>query len=1062
MSIEVKYSHLERAFPEMLDGIGMLIQKGKLAKRFRTIEISVDDLKRLEKAKELCELQLIELWEERDSNTFKALCSTYFDIAGQSSLSVNSEYLIYEQIKLISIGYLGENWHFVKQYLKANHQTVSTLNEEESWNKRLLNSCFRSLVLLVKKDSWQEIDEAVQLINQLREEQEQFEANFLESINDESRPFGAAELVSLYYFAKSIDILAQYLLEGRPLAPEEQIHYHLNKSRDFAQESGNISLEMLLQFFEAFAVKMVRNTLWYTTRGVNNWITEFNKFITKKDTKAVFELLYPQRESIIAGELLNPAHRAIVVNLPTSSGKTMIAEYRILQALNQFKVQGGWIAYVVPTKSLVNQTFIQLTKDLGSIGLKIEKASGAIDLDGFENHLVEQNGTQTDFDVLVTTYEKLNLLIRQGLGTTQERPLVLTVVDEAHNIEEENRGLTLEFLLSTIKNDCEEANFLLMTPDISNSAEVVDWLAGDRGKVINLELDWWQPNERVVGGIEINGRGRNFNYSLRTLHTDKGTYEIGEAIPLAQVENSSVTKSALYGSNGSKKKASAILASNILDIQNPIIVLARHPGETYDIADVLFEESDSDFDFDEDIELLKKLVQTELGEDFPLVKYLDRRIAVHSSALPDEIRLLIEDLMSHGNKLQALVATTTIAQGINFPVSAVVMGAYSYPSKTGTYDMPIRDFWNLAGRVGRIGQDEMGWIGIALKNDQDLIKVGEYVIKASDNLLSQLVKAIDNVLRHSEEDFSRWLYIDERWSAILQYISHLRRQTEQQAAFLAQLEQKLQGTLGYRQLPNEKKDFLRDKIRGYAATLTLAEAKKADETGFSTVSVRQMIGKLATSGLTPQDWNKNQLFSEQNQSMQKLIGIMLDTYEIRNSIQELNQGTQALDRSNIARLVIDWVNGKDIGSIASRIYPGVEPNKAVQKTTKALYKIVANAATWGIAALQKMPTSGVDWDSLSEVEKKKMANLPAYLHYGVNTDEGVLMRKNNVPRSIANDLGALFSDSVDGQIFDQPSSVVTDWIQSQNPTVWNSVKPTNSRLSGKDYHRIWMKLNGLS
>jgi hypothetical protein len=61
--------------------------------------------------------------------------------------------------------------------------------------------------------------------------------------------------------------------------------------------------------------------------------------------------------------LLNPAHKAIVVNLPTSSGKTMIAEYRILQALNEFKERGGWVAYIAPTKSLVNQVFIQLRID---------------------------------------------------------------------------------------------------------------------------------------------------------------------------------------------------------------------------------------------------------------------------------------------------------------------------------------------------------------------------------------------------------------------------------------------------------------------------------------------------------------------------------------------------------------------------------------------------------------------------------------------------------------------------------------------------------------------------
>src|SRR5690606_38226873 len=194
------------------------------------------------------------------------------------------------------------------------------------------------------------------------------------------------------------------------------------------------------------------------------------------------------------------------------------------------------------------------------------------------------------------------------------------------------------------------------------------------------------------------------------------------------------------------------------------------------------------------------------------------------------------------------------------------------------------------------------------------------------------------------------------------------------------------------------------------------------------VSVRQMISRLASSNISPQDWQSNQLFSESNQTMQDLVGIMLNTYEIRKSIQDLTEGQQALDRSSIARLIIDWVNGNNLANMATRMYPDLESSKAIQKTTRALYSVVANSATWGLAALQKMPTSGVDWESLTEIEKKKMANLPAYIHYGVNTDEGVLMRKNNVPRSIANRLGELYSASVDGEIFTQPSNAVNNWI----------------------------------
>ena len=1059
MSIQTKYSFLEEAYPDMLKGIGLLIQKGKLSNKFKSIHLSNEETAQLEKAKELCELKIIELWGERKTERFKALCATYFDLACELDLDITSEYYIYEQIKLISFGYLGEHWHFVRQYLKGNQKQIDSLEISNSWNKRLLFKCFNAIVQLVVKENWKDIDKAVQFINQLRDEQNDYEQNYLNQVNEESRPYGAAELISLYHFSKSIDTLGSYLIEGSPGNPEQKLCYNLNYSREFAEKSGNISLVLLFQFFEAFAIKMMHNTIWYTTNGVNHWVSKFNKFITKKDDKGIFELLYPQQNSITKGGLLNPAHKAIVVNLPTSSGKTMIAKYRILQALNEFKQRGGWVAYIAPTKSLVNQVFVELNRDLGSLGIKVEKASGAIELDGFEQYLAENKGNETDFDVLVTTYEKLNLLVRQGLGTSKERPMVLTIVDEAHNIEDQSRGLNLEFLLSTIKNDCEEANFLLMTPDISNSNDVVGWLAGERGKEINLQLDWWQPNERVVGAIEVKGRGRSYDFNLRTLHTLKGSYSVGEPINLFHFEDAEQTKSEFYGANGSKKKVATKTATKFLNIEEPIIVLASSPNQTYDIAEELYKNSKTDFEEDADVSLLKRLVASELGNDFPLVKLLDRRIAVHSSALPDEIKFLIEDLMSKGNKLQALVATTTIAQGINFPVSAIILGAYNYPFRGA---MPVRDFWNLAGRVGRTGQDQMGWVGIALKNDKDLHTVTEYVKKASEDLLSQLVGAIDIAIDNKHENFDRWLYLDERWSAILQYISHLRLQIEEQEQFLAELEQKLQGTFGYDQLPSEKQTFLRDKIRGYARGLTKANAKISDQTGFSTVSVQQMIGRLSHSGMGPEDWKSKQLFSKENQSMQKLVGIMLNTYEIRRSISELSTGNTITDQRSISRLIIDWVNGKNISEIATRMFPNEnEAQKGIQKTTKALYKVVANAATWGLSALQQMPTSGSDWENLSAIDKKRMANLPAYLHYGVNTDEGVLMRKNNVPRSIANSLGKVFKGSIEGDIFDQKSSGITSWIKEQEIATWNEIKPTDSQLSGEDYKKIWKKLNGI-
>ena len=174
MSIQVKYNYLEQAYPDMLEGIGMLIQKGKLANRFDQVNLTDGDLAQLEKAKELCELRIIELWDVRDSAEFKALCSVYFDIASQIPINIENEYFILEQFKLIAFGYLGEHWHFVKQYLKGLDGQIQSLELGESWNNRILTVSFKAIVHLVKKENWRDISQAVELINQLRSEQNQF------------------------------------------------------------------------------------------------------------------------------------------------------------------------------------------------------------------------------------------------------------------------------------------------------------------------------------------------------------------------------------------------------------------------------------------------------------------------------------------------------------------------------------------------------------------------------------------------------------------------------------------------------------------------------------------------------------------------------------------------------------------------------------------------------------------------------------------------------------------------------------------------------------------------
>lgn len=181
---------------------------------------------------------------------------------------------------------------------------------------------------------------------------------------------------------------------------------------------------------------------------MNSRVTRFVTNVTK--ARGLFELLPPQRVALQEQGLLDQASRAIVIDLPTSGGKTVLAQFRILQALNQFDVDHGWVAYVAPTRALVSQITRRLRCDFGPIGIRVEQLTSAVDIDSFEDAILSATEDLQRFHVLVATPEKLNLVLR---NKKISRPLALIVMDEAHNIEDEERGLRIELLLATVKRE---------------------------------------------------------------------------------------------------------------------------------------------------------------------------------------------------------------------------------------------------------------------------------------------------------------------------------------------------------------------------------------------------------------------------------------------------------------------------------------------------------------------------------------------------------------------------------------------------------------------------------
>jgi replicative superfamily II helicase len=1004
------------------------------------------DYNKIEHIKDILELALIDILkrDEYSEKNIVEISQKIYLLLAVKPIPMDEIEKAKHSLNILVYSYMGEQWESGRRYLIENKIDI-IVSEEDEWNVRLFKKICNALFLLVKKENWNDLTKSCQIISNLRNEQKKFEHEYINTIEPDNMINATYELVSLYHLAKIVDLMACFMTNGEMIDIREQLGLHFEKAIVASETGGNISLNLMLVMLQKMFYKMISNSVWMVTQKVNSRVTKFVRNITKQD-KAVFELMYPQKHAILDEGLLDPAHKAVVVNMPTSSGKTLIAQFRILQALNQFSDDNGWVAYIAPTRALVNQVASKLKKEFEPIGIKVEKMSGAIEIDSFENNIISESRER--FDVLVVTPEKMNLLIREKIESKMGRPLALAVVDEAHNIEGEGRGVNLEILLANIKNDCPKANFLLLTPFINNGNDIAKWLDTDSPKSISLSINW-KPNKRILGAVYPEGERRNWKLYYQTLLTNSSEIQIEKKIVLADVPTINETRSKLT------KLKLATAAAELLADRKGILVIGGHVKDCWTIAGALYDDLKIEC-VDDDVQLVRKYIASEYGDKFQLVKLLEKGIAVHHSGLSDEVRVLIEWLMEKG-KLNILVATTTIAQGINFPVSTIIMASTSYPYKS---EMPYYDFWNLVGRAGRAGQNDVGVIGIAVgpKNEKqkqvELQKLCSYVGKSTKELVSRLQKISENTIKIGEKFSLTEQFYNTEWSQFLQYITHMFNQCKDLGEFEEKSDLFLRRTLGYSNIEPQKQKLLLTAVKEYGDVLNKNKglAKMSDSTGFSMESLRSIVYKINTLGVQQDSLKQSSLFKNESQ-LKDLIGIMMNIPEISESMQDISKGDKKLQGDTIARLTSDWVNGTKLEVLASR-YFGNEKD-AMTECCQAIYGKLVNSATWGLSTIQKL---GLHSEKLSDEESKKVANLPAMIYYGVNSDEAILMRMNNIPRSLASEMGVEYSKAFE-DIYKQSSYETHQWIKELTDKKWEECAKSNKGISGCEYKKIWKVLN---
>jgi DEAD/DEAH box helicase len=905
------------------------------------------------------------------------------------------------------------------------------------WSEELLLHVARAFTIMARRSSgWDDVRAAGEEIARLRELQAHRESATLA----DAGPPQLSSLVALYNLARMVDLIAEYLVSGSPGDVAIRLdRHHANVSEILELEPDPV-LEHIADLLHVGLRALADGSVWTVTRGLGARIATFVEALASHERENPVLELWPSQRTALRSSLLDPAKRALVVQMPTSAGKTLVAEFAIVQglALNP----DATVAYVVPTRALVNQITLRLRTDLAPLEMNVEAAVPVFELDPVEDTLLQGERIH----VLVTTPEKLDLLLRQDHPSVSD--IALLVADEAHNLGDGERGARLELMLGSMKRERPGARFLLLSPFLPNARDLAGWLGDDPEATVSVD---WKPTELVTAGAQwTKPRNQPFELELTTLPTAHFVELDREVtVPLGPASPQRTTRS---------KMGVSVSAALRLAGRGSVLILCRGRGTAEDRAAQIAAERE-----DRDLTVLGQAVlayaESELGREHPLPKQLRRGVAYHHAGLSHDLRYLLERMIDTED-VDVVCGTTTLAQGVNFPIATVIVETLQKPrDPTGWQHLTFAEFWNIAGRAGRALRDRLGLVVYPAENAGSLEQFREYIQNDAQALSSVLIEALERV-NAADEAFDVSFVRRHRTMAIFtQYLAHALSVGGYENA-RAEIEDLLRSSLVYHQTLATDPALAQELItlaRRYLDSVSAKSAgylRLADGTGFSLSSVDWLYAQQRSEHREFEDagfWQPNTLFSPDLEKLTGLISVLGD-------IPELNLGHRETGPFNprvVAGVVTDWTAGATVDEIADRWFSTAEedPDKRRRLAGHYLYSKLVGQVPWGMGAVQRLALT-------ADEDIQAVGHVPSLVFYGVRTREAAALRMAGVPRIAAEGLGRQWGE--EGRAAASSFDGMRAWLSGRSPQQWSDALPPQSPLDGDGCRRVWSILAGVS
>lgn len=845
-------------------------------------------------------------------------------------------------------------------------------------------------------------------------------------------------IVGLYHLAQATIRTSEYLLNGRVARGEGgatnfelELKRLLNKAEDFVEESGSPEYILLIRSIGAILWTIFDQSIWRQALGLSGTIDDLLYELAKRETP-IFSLL-PSQQQALKSHLLDTAQVAVVLQMPTSAGKTLLAEFSILQAFEAYKREDTKVLYIAPTKALCTQTYRTFAQDFAGLNIPVQMASSAFEEDPFELALF----SGFTRGVVVSTPEKTDLFLRSHPEWFANVRLV--VVDEAHLLSEKERGVRLELLLANIRREQANARFLLLTPFVENAKAVAQWLGGVRGAPINIH---WRPSRLLVGLANSSKK------------LDRRKFSIDWKEPFGIIKDPQPLKfDVAY--DGSSDSALNRVVTLYASFKTLGLVLGMFPSSRKYAEDAALRIADSSDAPDPssasaEMKFAIALAQSEYGEASSLAYCLKRGIAFHHAALSPELRFLIEEL-GRGRKLTFLAATTTLAQGINFPVATVLVHSVNKPFGGG--DLSASEFWNIAGRAGRVGLADKGLIVFANTSHRE--KWDFYTNKLSEPIVSALLEVLSAAA--GEVSLKRAYRNFPQIRPFIQYLAHSAVKLTPSGA-IAALEEILEASFANAvSADRSERRLLRDLAARYLSEISgksIGYLKAADTTGFSSFSFDELYAKIPDDGVL--SGGPGAVLRGGADSLAHLVEALAYLPELNLA---LGNGAGMIDVTAVSRLVDGWMSGKCVHEMAGE-FQGDDLDR-IRKAGAYLFSTVSQTISWGAHAYIK------GWSMRSgKADQKPTINdlmLPAYIQHGVNTPEAAVAALFGVPRLMAEPIAATYRNK-EGTLTPETVERFRSFIEHADNSVWDeAVKQSRlaNKIEGKQVRGVWRKMRGL-